>query len=53
MGEKIETPSSFFILEQELIEFTQKEPCRDILSLDQCLQVGARLKVESEVNRVH
>ena len=49
VGEVIEMPSSFLIFEQELVEFAKKEAHRDVLSLEQCLQVGAKLKMESEV----
>ena len=48
VGEVIETPSSFLIFEQELIEFA-KMVRRDTLSLDQCQQVGAELKMDSEM----
>ena len=49
VGEVVETPSSFLIFEQELVEFAKKEVSMDVLSLEQCLQVGSKLKMESEV----
>ena len=49
VGEVVETPSSFLIFEQELVEFAKKELSMDVLSLEQCLQVGSKLKMESEV----
>ena len=49
VGEVVETPSSFLIFEQELVEFAKKVAGKDILSLEQCLQVGSKLKMESEV----
>ena len=49
VGEEVEIPSSFLILEQELVEFSEQEAHRDILSLEECVQVGAKLKMKSEV----
>ena len=49
VGEVVETPSSFLIFEQELVEFAKKQVSMDVLSLEQCLQVGSKLKMESEV----
>ena len=49
VGEVVETPSSFLVFEQELVEFAKKVAGKDILSLEQCLQVGSKLKMESEV----
>ena len=49
VGEEVEIPSSFFIFEQELVEFAKKMACSNVLSLEQCLQVGSKLKMESEV----
>ena len=49
VGEVVETPSSFLIFEQELVEFAKKNVSMDVLSLEQCLQVGSKLKMESDV----
>ena len=49
VGEVVVTPSAFLIFEQELVEFAKKVAGIDILSLEQCLQVGSKLKMESEV----
>ena len=49
VGEEVEMPSSFLIFEQELVEFVKKMACSNVLSLEQCLQVGSELKMESDV----
>ena len=48
VGGVIDVPASFLIFEQELMEFATKKG-RDILSLDECLQVGGKLKMKAEV----
>ena len=51
VGEVVQTPGSFLIFEQELVEFSETKVCRSILSLDECLEVGAKLKMNSEMVR--
>ena len=48
LGEKFGVPGSFFMFEQDLIEFAA-EVGRNILSLGECMQVGARLKMSREM----
>ena len=48
VGEIVEVPVSFLVFEQDLLQFAQKVG-RDILSLDECLQVGVKLKMNAEV----
>ena len=47
-GNCFETPASFFVFEQDLLQFSKSEE-RDILSLDECRQVGAQLKMSGEM----
>ena len=49
IGKPIQTPTSFFVLEQDLVKFSENVVKRDILSLDECKQVGAELKMSSEM----
>ena len=49
IGKPIQTPTSFFVLEQDLVKFSENVAKRDILSLDECKQVGAELKMSSEM----
>ena len=48
-GNTFETPISFFALEQDLVKFAEDEVKRDILSLEECRQVGAHLGMSSEM----
>ena len=48
VGEIVEVPGSFLIFEQDLLKFAEQVG-RDILSIDECLQVGAKLKMNGEV----
>ena len=48
-GKTYETPISFFVFEQDLLQFSESEAKRDILSLDECKKVGARLKMSQKV----
>ena len=48
-GEVVKTPGSFLVFEQELMEFAKQTVDRDILSLDECLMIGAKLKMKPEV----
>ena len=48
VGEVVKTPGSFLVFEQELMEFTNKKDPRGILSLSQCQQIGARLKMKPQ-----
>ena len=49
LGKTFETPISFFVFEQDLLQFAESEAKRDILSLDECKTVGARLKMSQEM----
>ena len=48
VGEVIDVPGCFLIFEQDLVQ-TAKQKSRDVLSLHECLQVGAKLKMKAEV----
>ena len=48
LGKVIDIPGSFFMYEQDLLKYA-KEEGRGVLSLQECLDVGARLKMEGEV----
>ena len=48
LGKTFQTPISFFVFEQDLLQFAESEAKRDILSLDECKKVGARLKMSHE-----
>ena len=48
MGHTLDVPSSFFLFEQDLLAFVKRHK-RDILTLDECRQVGARLEMSNEV----
>ena len=48
LGKVIDIPGSFFMYEQDLLKYAAKEG-RGVLSLNECLDVGARLKMENEV----
>ena len=48
LGKTFETPISFFVFEQDLLKFSESEVRCDILSLDECTLVGARLKISQE-----
>ena len=54
-GEKLEIPFSFFMFEHEAILYARQKKGEDrqvmILSFDECVQLGARLKMGSEVVR--
>ena len=53
IGERAEIPVSFFLYEQEAILYAKEKQGKDrqvmVLSFDECVQVGARLKMSSEV----
>ena len=49
LGKTFEIPISFFVLEQDLLQFAESEAKRDILSLDECKTVGARLKMSQKM----
>ena len=51
VGEVVQTPGSFLIFEQEVVEFSETKVHRSILNLDECLEVGANLKMNSETVR--
>ena len=48
LGEVFELPGSFFMFEQDLIKFAA-EVGRNILSFEECMQVGAMLKMNREM----
>ena len=48
VGEVVKTPGAFLIFEQELAEYATKAG-RGIVSLDECLEVGAKLKMSHEM----
>ena len=48
LGKVIEVPRSFFMYEQDLLKYAAKEE-RDVLSLDECLHIGTKLKMEGDV----
>ena len=49
LGRVFDTPSSFFVFEQDILHFAKNFVKRDILSLDECKQVGAQLQMSSEM----
>ena len=49
LGNTFDTPTSFFVFEQDLLEFAKNGVKRDILSLSECKLVGARLKMSDEM----
>ena len=49
LGRTFDTPSSFFVFEQDLLQYAENVAKRDILSLNECRQVGARLRMSDEV----
>ena len=49
LGSTFGTPTSFFVFEQDLLEFAKNDVKRDILSLSECKHVGARLKMSEEM----
>ena len=48
VGEVVKTPGSFLLFEQELVEFAKNKDPRGILSLSECLVIGARLKMKPD-----
>ena len=48
MGHTLHVPSSFFLFEQDLLAFAKRQK-RDILTLEECRQVGTRLEMSNEV----
>ena len=49
LGKTFQTPISFFVFEQDLLQFAESEAKRDILSLDECKMVGEQLKMSQEM----
>ena len=49
LGRTFDTPSSFFVFEQDLLQYAENVAKRDILSLNECRQVGAQLRMSDEV----
>ena len=50
VGEVVKTPVAFLVFEQELMEFAEKA-ARSIVNLDECFQVGERLKMDPDMVR--
>ena len=48
VGEVVNTPGSFLVFEQVLAEFANKTVKRDIVSLKECQDIGAGLKMKPE-----
>ena len=48
LGKDFEIPTSFFVFEQDLIQFSKNKK-RDILSLEECRLVGKRLKMSNKM----
>ena len=48
VGKMVKIPGSFLVFEQEVMEFADKSVKRDILSLDECQQLGEKLKMTNE-----
>ena len=49
LGNTFDTPTSFFVFEQDLLEFAKNVVKRDILSLSECKLIGARIKMSDEM----
>ena len=49
LGNTLDTPTSFFVFEQDLVQFAKNTVKRQILSLDECKQVGTLLKMNDEM----
>ena len=49
LGNTFDTPTSFFVFEQDLVQFANNTVKRQILSLDECNQVGTHLKMSDEM----
>ena len=49
LGKTFKAPISFFVFEQDLFKFAKDEVKRDILSFEECKQVGAQLKMNNEM----
>ena len=48
-GNTFDTPTSFFVFEQDLVQFANNTVKRQILSLNECKQVGTRLEMSDEM----
>ena len=48
LGKTFDTPASFFVFEQDLLQYAKDVANRSILSLDECKQVGANVKMSGE-----
>ena len=49
LGKTFNTPAAFFAFEQDLLQFAEIDVERFVLSLDECRQIGARLKMSGEM----
>ena len=49
IGTTFDTPTSFFLFEQKLLKFATNDVKRFILSLKECKEVGAKLKLSGEM----
>ena len=48
LGKTFDTPASFFAFEQDLLQYAKDVTKRSILSLNECKQVGAKVKMSGE-----
>ena len=49
LGKTFDTPASFFAFEQDLLQFSEDVAKRGILSLDECKQIGSKVKMSDEM----
>ena len=49
VGEVVKTPGVFMIFEQELTEYASNAGRNNIVSVDECLEVGAKLRMEPDM----
>ena len=52
LGMTFDTPASFFVFEQDLLQYAKHVAKRSILSLNECKQVGANVKMSGETVEV-
>ena len=48
LGEVIDIPPSFFMFEQDTIRYAKQQK-REMVSFDECIEIGSRLKMDREV----
>ena len=49
LGSTFNTPASFFVFEQDLLQFANNVVKRSILRFDECIKIGVRLNMTSEM----